>query len=134
MVRDGYSIDEELVRRASKFLDSLTHQSICRETLTFTRTVLDWYSLSNRLALVSAKLIPKILSTPFLRNLNVIDTKVFVVEILTIFITAFQLSRYSIPTLDFPFDIDPTSIRDVVFSVTILTFCHGTMNVIPHCD
>ncbi|KAK2949250.1 hypothetical protein BLNAU_15853 [Blattamonas nauphoetae] len=69
-----------------------SHHSIIRDTLSFIAKVLDWSSLSNRLALVSSKLISRILSTPHLRDLSVIDNKDILNKILEILGKSLQLS------------------------------------------
>ncbi|KAK2942368.1 hypothetical protein BLNAU_22711 [Blattamonas nauphoetae] len=72
MVRDDYQFGEELVIRAST------------DVVTFVRQILDSCSLSNRLALVSSKLFPRMLSTPHLRDLSVLLDKGILNDILVI--------------------------------------------------
>ncbi|KAK2961715.1 hypothetical protein BLNAU_3152 [Blattamonas nauphoetae] len=106
---------------AAVFVDSITmllsspHPSIFRDALSSLSHILMWCSTSNRLALVSSKVIPRILSTPHLRNLSVIDNRGVTDAIRVIFGQAVWLSSVDTnQSLSTKSKTDPESIRDVV--------------------
>ncbi|KAK2961721.1 hypothetical protein BLNAU_3158 [Blattamonas nauphoetae] len=84
MVEDGYHFDEGLIAKygsdfAVGFVNSTTillsssHRSIVRDTLSCVRECLRSCSSSNCRKIVSSKLFPRILSTPHLRDLSVVE-------------------------------------------------------------
>ncbi|KAK2961796.1 hypothetical protein BLNAU_3233 [Blattamonas nauphoetae] len=114
---------------AAVFVDSITillsspHPSIFREALPFIRRCLNYCYPSNRLALVSSKLLPGIISTPHLRDLSVIDNQGMMNDICVIFDRCVCLSStdtvlYFSTTLD----IDPQSIRNLVLHEVLIPF------------
>ncbi|KAK2944701.1 hypothetical protein BLNAU_20394 [Blattamonas nauphoetae] len=106
---------------ASVFLDSImmllssSHPSIFREALSFVHNSMNYCSASIRLALISSKLIPRILSIPHFRDLSVIDD-----ELLSSIVSIFRFSIEIVETvylqaLSITSHTPPESIRDVVF-------------------
>ncbi|KAK2951008.1 hypothetical protein BLNAU_14086 [Blattamonas nauphoetae] len=144
MVRDSIPFDAELASKGSTFISKMTiaqdtssptavfvdsiavllsssHPSIVRKTLVMVRSCLNFCTLSNRMALLSAKLIPGILSTQSLQDLSVIEDKDVMKEILKILSSVVEISA-TIFLQSLPTDInaDPQSIRDVVFREVLI--------------
>ncbi|KAK2954833.1 hypothetical protein BLNAU_10163 [Blattamonas nauphoetae] len=107
------------------FVDSMavllssSHPPIFREALSFIRTSLRWTFPSNRRAIVSSELVPKVLSTPHLRDLSVIDVQDILNSIHTIFETVVWLSSPDF-LQSFSTTSDPESIRDAVLHEALI--------------
>ncbi|KAK2954879.1 hypothetical protein BLNAU_10209 [Blattamonas nauphoetae] len=102
-------------------LESSSHPSIIRETLAFLHRCLDWCSPSNRLTLVSSKLFSRLLSTPHLRNLSVIEDKVILPNILALFNSGVYLSSPDfLQALSTTSDTDPQIFRDLVLNEVLI--------------
>ncbi|KAK2951372.1 hypothetical protein BLNAU_13652 [Blattamonas nauphoetae] len=104
---------------AAVFMDSMTvllsssHPSIVRNTLSFIANYLQVCLPLNHLALVSSKLIPRILSTPHFRDLSVLAEQKVLSSIFSIFRLSVGLAQpHSVQALS-P-DAGPQSIRNVV--------------------
>ncbi|KAK2961881.1 hypothetical protein BLNAU_3318 [Blattamonas nauphoetae] len=138
---DGYHFDEQLLQNASKCLSSIcwtldgsftidaflvangqgSPDPTAVDVLSFIRESLLRCSFSNRLALVSSKLIPRILSTPHLRDLSGIDDQNVMTDIREIFDYGVLLSsEHEIQSLSTTSDKDPESTRDVVLNEVLI--------------
>ncbi|KAK2959707.1 hypothetical protein BLNAU_5196 [Blattamonas nauphoetae] len=117
-------IEQDSTGPGVMFVDSITvllfspHRSICRDTLTFVCQCLYLCYVSNILALVSAKLIPSIISTPHLRDLSRLFDKDILSNILTIFDHVIALASPNAIKNRLPyFGINTESVRDVVLGI-----------------
>ncbi|KAK2957310.1 hypothetical protein BLNAU_7688 [Blattamonas nauphoetae] len=85
------TIEQDTTNSTTVFVNSIivllssSHLSIFRDTLALLPPFLNHTGLTNRLVLVSSQLIPRILSTPRLRDLSVIMDKSIMDNIISIF-------------------------------------------------
>ncbi|KAK2954829.1 hypothetical protein BLNAU_10159 [Blattamonas nauphoetae] len=100
---------------------SSSDPSIFRDTMTFFCSLFNHCPLSHQLALVSSRLLPRILSTPNLRNLSVIDDQGILNSVIDIFRFGVWLSsEHKIQSLSTTSHTDPQSIRDVVLNEVLI--------------
>ncbi|KAK2951006.1 hypothetical protein BLNAU_14084 [Blattamonas nauphoetae] len=111
---------------AAVFVDSVivllssSHPSIIGDVLTLIYESLRW-SLSTNLAIISNKLIPRIFSTPHLRDLSVVADKDILKNIINITHTAVQLlTPITLRSLQASTDTAPLLIRDVVLHEVLI--------------
>ncbi|KAK2954801.1 hypothetical protein BLNAU_10286 [Blattamonas nauphoetae] len=121
------AIGQRTADPAAVFVDSVTvllsssHQSIIRNTLPFIVNFSQTCLSSNRLALVSSKLIPRLLSTPYLRDLSVIEDNSSLSSIISIFRLSVGLAQaISLKALSTTSHTDPQRIRDVVLREVLI--------------
>ncbi|KAK2949252.1 hypothetical protein BLNAU_15855 [Blattamonas nauphoetae] len=92
ILRYGSNFAVEFVDSATILLSS-SHRSIVRDTLSYVHECLRSCSYYSRLAIVSSKLFPRILSTPHLRDLSVVEDQGILhnlIEILLVGIMPFR--------------------------------------------
>ncbi|KAK2944551.1 hypothetical protein BLNAU_20505 [Blattamonas nauphoetae] len=124
---------------AAIFVDSIfvlvssPHQSIVKASLTFIRKCLITCSFANRLALVSSKPFPRILSTPHLRDLSIIEYTDIVKVILALFKNGILLTlTESARFLSTTSNEHPQSIRDVVLNEVLIPIEPSLVQISPH--
>ncbi|KAK2956180.1 hypothetical protein BLNAU_8743 [Blattamonas nauphoetae] len=112
---------------AALFVDSVTtlltspNLPILREVLLLTSQCLKSCSLSNLLAIVLCKLIPRILSTPCLIDLSLVEDKHNMNDIVSIFRRCVDLSSPgSVQSLSATSDVGPDSVGDVVLHEVLI--------------
>ncbi|KAK2954769.1 hypothetical protein BLNAU_10254 [Blattamonas nauphoetae] len=115
------AVGQDSTDPSAGFLDSMimfmssSHPSIFRDALTLVGLCLYSYPLSHCLTLVSSKLIPRIFSTPHLRDLSVIDNNGILHDIIQVLQRIFGLTETTtLRSISARSGIDPQSIRDVV--------------------
>ncbi|KAK2961836.1 hypothetical protein BLNAU_3273 [Blattamonas nauphoetae] len=103
------------------FMDSMavllgsSYLCIVQQTLRYIEHCLDNFSPSKRLVFLSCKLIPRILSTPYLRDLSKIGQRLILNDLIGILSEGISVaSLHIIGYLRTNFNIDPESIRNVV--------------------
>ncbi|KAK2961718.1 hypothetical protein BLNAU_3155 [Blattamonas nauphoetae] len=121
------AIGQDSPNPSAMFVDSMvvllssSHPSIFRDTLSFLHRCLLWCSFSNHLALVSSKLIPRILSSSHLQNLSVTADKIILDRIVLILDRGVNLaSTHLIQPVSSTSSTDPQSIRSMVLNEVLI--------------
>ncbi|KAK2954835.1 hypothetical protein BLNAU_10165 [Blattamonas nauphoetae] len=124
MVRDDSTFDQELLSKVSSFLrtinQNISHRLFVDDVLKkigqkSPNPTAELSSFPKQLTLIFSKLIPRVLSIPYLRDLSVIDDRNILRDILLILSTCIQISSPdTLRSLSTTLHADPDSIRDVV--------------------
>ncbi|KAK2942585.1 hypothetical protein BLNAU_22502 [Blattamonas nauphoetae] len=104
------------------FIDSMivllfsSHPSIFRDSLSLISTCILYCSSSTRLDLVSSNIIPRMLSTPLLQDLSVVDDQDVMNDVLELFKWCIRLTATdAVQFVWTPSDTETDSIRDVIY-------------------
>ncbi|KAK2952618.1 hypothetical protein BLNAU_12446 [Blattamonas nauphoetae] len=124
---------------AAAFVDSMTvllsmsHELIFNPTLVFMTRILQTCSSSNKLALVSSKLVPGILTSPNLQNLYVMANQTVLYIILNVLKNGIWLaSPDSVRSLSADTNTDPQSIRDLMLHEVLAPIVPSLVQISHH--